>query len=43
VGAIADRARSAASLAEKPELSTTAIILLAIPETMTILALWWRC
>lgn len=28
---------AAASLAEKPELSTTAIILLAIPETMTIL------
>jgi V/A-type H+-transporting ATPase subunit K len=28
---------AAASLAEKPELSTTAIILLAIPETMAIL------
>jgi V/A-type H+-transporting ATPase subunit K len=28
---------AAASLAEKPELSTTAIIMLAIPETMTIL------
>lgn len=28
---------AAASLAEKPELSTTAIILLAIPETMVIL------
>ena len=27
----------AASLAEKPELSTTAIILIAIPETMVIL------
>ena len=27
----------AASLAEKPELSTTAILLLAIPETMAIL------
>jgi V/A-type H+-transporting ATPase subunit K len=27
----------AASLAEKPELSTTAVILLAIPETMAIL------
>lgn len=27
----------AASLAEKPELSTTAIIMLAIPETMAIL------
>ncbi len=27
----------AASLAEKPELSTTAIILVAIPETMAIL------
>jgi V/A-type H+-transporting ATPase subunit K len=27
----------AASLAEKPELSTTAILLVAIPETMTIL------
>jgi V/A-type H+-transporting ATPase subunit K len=27
----------AASLAEKPELSTTAIILVAIPETMVIL------
>ena len=27
----------AASLAEKPELATTAIILLAIPETMVIL------
>jgi V/A-type H+/Na+-transporting ATPase subunit K len=26
-----------ASLAEKPELSTTAILLLAIPETMVIL------
>ncbi len=26
-----------ASLAEKPELSTTAILLLAIPETMAIL------
>jgi V/A-type H+-transporting ATPase subunit K len=28
---------AAASLVEKPELSTTAIILLAIPETMVIL------
>lgn len=28
---------AAAALAEKPELSTTAVILLAIPETMTIL------
>ncbi|HET8624258.1 MAG TPA: hypothetical protein VFM14_11890 [Gemmatimonadales bacterium] len=28
---------AAATLAEKPELSTTAIILLAIPETMVIL------
>jgi V/A-type H+-transporting ATPase subunit K len=28
---------AAASLAEKPELSTTTIILLAIPETMVIL------
>lgn len=28
---------TAASLAEKPELSTTAIILVAIPETMVIL------
>jgi V/A-type H+-transporting ATPase subunit K len=28
---------AAASLAEKPELSTTVIIMLAIPETMTIL------
>ncbi len=28
---------AAASLAEKPELSTTAIIMLAIPETMVIL------
>jgi V/A-type H+-transporting ATPase subunit K len=28
---------TAASLAEKPELSTTAIILIAIPETMVIL------
>ena len=28
---------AAASLAEKPELSTTAIILVAIPETMVIL------
>ncbi len=28
---------AAASLAEKPELSTTAIILIAIPETMVIL------
>ncbi|HEU5169277.1 MAG TPA: hypothetical protein VFU46_01995 [Gemmatimonadales bacterium] len=28
---------AAASLAEKPELSTTVIILLAIPETMAIL------
>ncbi len=28
---------AAASLAEKPELGTTAIILLAIPETMVIL------
>ena len=28
---------AAASLAEKPELATTAIILLAIPETMVIL------
>jgi V/A-type H+-transporting ATPase subunit K len=28
---------AAASLAERPELSTTAIILLAIPETMAIL------
>lgn len=27
----------AASLAEKPELSTTAVLLVAIPETMTIL------
>jgi V/A-type H+/Na+-transporting ATPase subunit K len=27
----------AASLAEKPELSTTAVLLLAIPETMVIL------
>ena len=27
----------AASLAEKPELSTTAILLVAIPETMVIL------
>ena len=27
----------AASLAEKPELSTTAILLIAIPETMAIL------
>ena len=30
-------AAAAASLAEKPELSTTAIILIAIPETMVIL------
>ncbi|HEY7636944.1 MAG TPA: hypothetical protein VH763_15450 [Gemmatimonadales bacterium] len=30
-------AAAAASLAEKPELSTTAIIMLAIPETMAIL------
>jgi V/A-type H+/Na+-transporting ATPase subunit K len=28
---------AAASLAEKPELSTTAIIMVAIPETMAIL------
>ena len=28
---------AAASMAEKPELSTTAIILVAIPETMVIL------
>lgn len=28
---------AAASVAEKPELSTTAIILIAIPETMAIL------
>jgi V/A-type H+-transporting ATPase subunit K len=28
---------AAASVAEKPELSTTAIILIAIPETMVIL------
>lgn len=28
---------AAASLAEKPELSTTAVILIAIPETMVIL------
>jgi V/A-type H+-transporting ATPase subunit K len=28
---------AAASLAEKPQLSTTAIILIAIPETMVIL------
>jgi len=28
---------AAAALAEKPELTTTAIILLAIPETMVIL------
>jgi V/A-type H+-transporting ATPase subunit K len=28
---------AAASLSEKPELATTAIILLAIPETMVIL------
>ena len=28
---------AAASLAEKPELTTTAIILVAIPETMVIL------
>ena len=28
---------AAASIAEKPELSTTAILLLAIPETMVIL------
>ena len=28
---------AAASLAEKPELSTTAIIMIAIPETMVIL------
>ncbi len=28
---------AAASLAEKPELSTTAIVMLAIPETMSIL------
>ncbi len=28
---------AAATLAEKPELSTTAIILIAIPETMVIL------
>lgn len=28
---------AAAALSEKPELSTTAIILLAIPETMVIL------
>ena len=28
---------AAASLVEKPELSTTAIILIAIPETMVIL------
>jgi V/A-type H+-transporting ATPase subunit K len=28
---------AAASLAEKPELSTTAIIMVAIPETMVIL------
>jgi V/A-type H+-transporting ATPase subunit K len=28
---------AAATLAEKPELTTTAIILLAIPETMAIL------
>jgi V/A-type H+-transporting ATPase subunit K len=28
---------AAASLAEKPELTTTAIIMLAIPETMVIL------
>ena len=27
----------AASLAEKPELSTTAVLLLAIPETMVII------
>ena len=30
-------ASAAASLAEKPELSTTAIIMIAIPETMVIL------
>lgn len=30
-------AAAAASLAEKPELSTTAIIMIAIPETMAIL------
>lgn len=30
-------AAAAASLAEKPELSTTAIIMVAIPETMVIL------
>jgi len=28
---------AAATLAEKPELSTTAIVMLAIPETMAIL------
>ena len=28
---------AAASLAEKPELSTTAILMIAIPETMAIL------
>ena len=28
---------SAASMAEKPELSTTAILMIAIPETMVIL------
>jgi len=28
---------AAASLAEKPELATTAVILIAIPETMAIL------
>ena len=28
---------AAASLAEKPELATTAIILIAVPETMVIL------
>lgn len=28
---------AAASLAEKPELSTTAILMIAIPETMVIL------
>lgn len=30
-------AAAAATLAEKPELSTTAILLVAIPETMVIL------
>ena len=30
---------AAASLVEKPELSTTAILLIAIPETMVILGL----